>query len=68
VSRPKTHKFALQTKGLTNEEALQLAYVIYSAGHAFAKEASSFATNVLRKAYPDHEWHTASASYRKSLV
>lgn len=68
----KTHKFALQVKGLSSEDAVKLAYLISAAGHAFAEDDSNFATNVplrdLRNAYPDHEWHAASAEYRKSLV
>ena len=71
MARRKTHKFAVQTKGLTTEQAAQLAYIISCAAFAIAEE-SEFACNVpltsLRAEFPDASWHRATTEDRRRLV
>jgi len=78
MARRRTHKFAVQTIGLTAEEAAQLACVIsYAAWAATGGESrpgaeSQFACSVpvslLREMFPDGEWEPWSAADRRALV
>jgi hypothetical protein len=67
----KTHKFALRTKGLSDEEGGRLFYVIASAGRAFTEEygtASNVQLKLLRSQYSDAEWVLAKRQDRLDLV
>ena len=68
----KTHKFALQTKGLTNDEAAALAYVIYHAAwalsHGGMELGTDIAVGVLNGRFPDVGWTRYSAEARRELV
>lgn len=75
MSRPKTHKVSLQTKGLTHEEAALLYYLITSAAEAVLKgdsesydSASNVPLKVLRSEYPASEWSTVTTKQRIALV
>jgi hypothetical protein len=71
MPRSKTHKFALQTKGLSDEEAARLVYLIKSAGRAFAEQyelASNVPLKLLRSQYPDEEWTPSKRQDRLDLV
>jgi hypothetical protein len=71
MARPQTHKFALQPKGLTDEEAARLFDVIASAGRAFTETyetASNVPLKVLRNQYSDAEWVLAKRQDRLDLV
>lgn len=75
MPRPKTHKFSLQTKGLSHEEAALLYYLITSAAEAVLKgdgdrydSASSVPLKILRSEYPDSSWSSVTAKERIALV
>jgi hypothetical protein len=71
MARQKTHKFALQTKGLTDEDAARLFYLIASAGRAFTENydtASNVPLKTLRAQYSDAEWVLAKRQDRLDLV
>jgi hypothetical protein len=66
-------KFAVRTKGLTKEQAADLAYLINSAVHAYAGEGNyDFACNVrvprLRGRFPDGRWRPVTGEERAKLV
>jgi len=67
----KTHKFAVRTKGLTNDQAAQLAYLISCAAFSFSDEAET-ASNVpvatLRSLFPDEDWVVGTAQERIALA
>ncbi len=71
----KTHKFAINVKGLTNEQAAQLHYLLASCADAFTygdtnryDTASNVPLKVLRAEYPDSPWFSASTKDRIDLV
>lgn len=73
MARPKTHKFSLRTKGLTDEQAAQVAYLVSCAGWALTSEGDSeLATNVplkvLRSQFPNSSWERCTAAERIALV
>lgn len=75
MPRLKTHKFAVQVKGLTDDQAAQLHFLLLSCAAAMVGgDADRFDTvgNVavkkLREAYPDTEWRSATAKERIALV
>lgn len=75
MSRPKTHKISVQTKGLTREQAALLYYLITSAAEAVLKgdsegyeSASNVPLKILRSEYPSSEWRTVTTKQRIALV
>lgn len=75
VPRTKTHKIAIQTKGLTHEQAALLYYLLTSATEAVLKgeseryeSASNIPLKVLRSEYPESNWSSATAKDRAALV
>ena len=71
MPRAKTHKIALKTKGLTDEDAAELHYLVACAASAFAdgyETASNVPVKVLRAAFPDDSWHVARRQDRLDLV
>lgn len=75
MPRQATHKFAIQTKGLTHEQAALLHYLLASAAEAVLggdndryTSASNVPVKVLRAAYPDSDWSTSSTKERVALV
>jgi hypothetical protein len=73
MARRKTHKFSLRTKGLTDEQAAQVAYLVSCAGWALTSEGDTeLATNVpvavLRSQFPNSNWERCTAADRVALV
>jgi hypothetical protein len=71
MPRTKTHKIALKTSGLTNEEAARLHYLVACAASAFTDEyetASNVPVSVLRATFPEDSWHVAKRQDRLDLV
>lgn len=71
MPRPKTHKIAIQTKGLTDEEAARLFYILASAARAFTERydtASNVPLKVLRSQFPDAEWMLSRRQDRVDLM
>jgi hypothetical protein len=71
MARLKTHKIAVRTRGLTDEDAARLHYLIAAAAHALADEyetASNVPVRTLRAVYPDDDWHIANRQDRLDLV
>jgi hypothetical protein len=75
MARSKTHKFSIQTKGLTHEEAALLYYLITSTAEAVVKgdserydSASNTPLKTLRAEYPASKWQTVTAKERIDLV
>jgi hypothetical protein len=55
----KSHRFAVQTKGLTDEQAAQFMYLVCSAADSFDVDyrfECSVPTKVLRSIYPTFNW------------
>lgn len=71
MPRRKTHKIAVRTVGLTDEDAARLHYLIACAVSAFTDEyatAGNVPLKVLRAAFPDGGWHLAKRQDRLDLV
>jgi hypothetical protein len=74
MARRRTDKFALQVRGLTEDQAAVLAYAVSSLGEAFAASPNDydFGTSVLKSKlharYPDADWVIMSAAERRRLV
>lgn len=71
----KTHKFAVSVKGLTDERAAQLHYLISNCADAFTygdasryDTASNVPLKVLRAEYPDSPWVSASMKDRINII
>jgi hypothetical protein len=57
--RRKAHRFAIQTKGLTDEQAAQLMYLMCCATDSFDIDyrfECSVPTRLLRATYPSFSW------------
>ena len=62
---------AVQTKGLTDEEAARLHYLIACAASAFTADydtAGNVPLKTLRSVFPDDSWHLARRQDRLDLV
>ncbi len=75
MPRPRTHKIALQTRGLSHEQAALLYYLVTSAAEAVLKgnsdaydSASNIPLKTLRLEYPDSPWSSVTARQRIALV
>jgi hypothetical protein len=73
VSRPKTHKIGLRTRGLTDTQAARLHYLVSSAARSLTEDyetASNVPVRVLRRLFPadDHDWYAVPAAERARLV
>lgn len=71
MARPKTHKIALRTRGLTDEEAARLHYILSYAAAAFTEDyetASNVPLKTLRELFPDGDWGRSSTKERLDLV
>lgn len=71
----KTHKFALSVKGLTDEQAAQLHYLLANCADAFTfgdparyDTASNVPLKVLRAEYPDSPWVSATKKDRIDII
>lgn len=71
----KTHKFAVNVKGLTDEQAAQLHYLLSNCADACTHgdserydTASNVPLKVLRAEYPDTTWVSASKKDRIDIV
>ena len=57
--RRKAHRIVLQTKGLTDEQAAQLLYLVRSAADSFDTDyrfECNVPARVLRELYPSYNW------------
>lgn len=73
MARPKSHKFAIRTVGLTDEQAAALFYVFCSAARAAAgtenyETSCSVRLSVLNRVFPDAVWTKSSRAERVALV
>lgn len=71
----KTHKFAINVRGLTDEQAAQLHYLFSNCADALTygdssryDTASNVPLKVLRAEYPDSAWVSASKKDRIDIV
>lgn len=71
----KTHKFAVSVKGLTDEQAAQLHYLLSSCAAALTygdesryETASNVPLKTLRVEYPNSPWVSASKKDRINIV
>ena len=71
----KTHKFAINVRGLTDEQAAQLFYMLTSCATAFTygdkdryEAASNVPLKVLRAEYPTSEWVMVSKKDRIGIA
>ena len=71
----KTHKFALSVKGLTDEQAAQLHYLLSNCADAFTHgdsdsydTASNVPLKVLRAEYPESPWVSATKKDRIDII
>ena len=71
----RTHKFAVSVKGLTDEQAAQLHYLISNCADAFTygdasryDTASNVPLKVLRAEYPDSPWVSARKKDRIDII
>lgn len=58
--RRRTHRIGLQTKGLNDEEAAHLLFLVCSAADSFNVEyrsESNVPARTLRSLYPEFNWH-----------
>jgi hypothetical protein len=71
MARLKTHKVGFRTKGLTDEQAAQMFYLITCVAYSFDKDCdlvSNVPLSVLRKQYPDETWSRGTRQERIDLV
>jgi hypothetical protein len=65
--RRKTHKFSIQTTGLTDERAAQVMFLTCSIADSYGVDYES-SRNVplrtLRRCYPESDWHRSSGLNR----
>jgi hypothetical protein len=65
--RRRTHKFTVQTKGLDDEQAAHLLFLVCSAADSFDVEYRAESTvplKTLREVYPGWDWHRESGTER----
>jgi hypothetical protein len=65
--RRKTHKFSIQTTGLTEEQAAQVMFLVCSLADSYGvayESTCNVPLRVLRDCYPDSAWHRASGLSR----
>jgi hypothetical protein len=65
--RRKTHKFSIQTAGLDDEQAAQVMVLLCSITDSFGvdyESASNVPTRILRRRYPELDWHRSSGLNR----
>ena len=69
--RRRTHKFSLQTTGLTEEQAAQVMYLVCAVVDSYGVDYESSCNvpvRTLRRCYPESGWHRGSGLRREGLV
>ncbi len=69
--RRKTHKFSIQTSGLTEEQAAQVMFIVCSIADSYGvnyESSCNVPVKTLRECYPESDWHRSSGLNRIGSV